>query len=106
MGYLQFINELHTGAAGTGDQAYVYLPPYSKVAYLRGTYAIDKRERSISGAVPDPAFATAFSFREAIVAAGILVSGEATTSRRWQLEETNIRSEERRVVKVGVRTFR
>src|SRR3546814_594962 len=73
MGYLQFINELHTGAAGTGDQAYVYLPPYSKVAYLRGTYAIDKRERSISGAVPDPAFETAFRFREAIVAAGILV---------------------------------
>lgn len=86
MDYLEFVNELQTGAAGTGDQAYVYLPPYRTLAYLRGTYAIDKRERSISAAIPDPAFECARRFREALEKENIPVAGETTTSRRLALK--------------------
>lgn len=86
MDYLEFVNELQTGPAGSGDQAYVYLPPYREVAYLRGTYAIDERERSVSAAVPDPAFECAYRFRQALEAARVPVSGEATTSRRLTLK--------------------
>ncbi|HYH55356.1 MAG TPA: D-alanyl-D-alanine carboxypeptidase/D-alanyl-D-alanine-endopeptidase, partial [Anseongella sp.] len=86
MDYLEFVNELQTGAPGTGDKAYVYLPPYREVAYLRGTYAIDERERSVSAAVPDPAFECAYRFREALLKENIPVSAEATTSRRLELQ--------------------
>lgn len=85
MTYLHFVNELQTGRPGTGDQAYVYMPPYRDLAYLRGTYAVDQRERSISAAVPDPAFEAAFRLEQAIEKAGIAVSEPATTSRRMAL---------------------
>ncbi|QEC52489.1 D-alanyl-D-alanine carboxypeptidase/D-alanyl-D-alanine-endopeptidase (penicillin-binding protein 4) [Anseongella ginsenosidimutans] len=86
MDYLEFVNELQTGPAGSGDRAYAYLPPYRNIAYLRGTYAIDERERAISAAIPDPAFECAYRFLEALEKSGIPVSGEAGTSRRLQLE--------------------
>lgn len=86
MEYLQLVSELRTGPAGTGDRAYVYLPPYGRTGYLRGTYAIDGRSRSISGSVPDPAFECAYRFTEALRAADLPVSGAPTTSRLLELE--------------------
>lgn len=90
MDYLEFVNELQTGAPGTGDMAYVYLPPYRTLGYLRGTYAIDKRERSISAAIPDPAFECAYRLAGALEANAIPVSGEATTSRRLRLKDISV----------------
>jgi len=88
MDYLDFVNELTTGPAGTGDRAYVYLPPYRDVAYLRGTFAIDAGKPAISAALPDPAFDCAYRFLQVLESNGIAVSGKATTDRRLQLEGT------------------
>lgn len=86
MNYLKFINELQTGPAGTGDRAYVYLPPYREIAYLRGTFALDVRKSAISAAVPDPAYECAYRFLQALESGGIPVTGSASTDRRLHLE--------------------
>lgn len=51
---VNFINELTTGQPGTGDNAYIYLPPYSNVGYLRGTIPPNENSFTIAGSFPDP----------------------------------------------------
>jgi D-alanyl-D-alanine carboxypeptidase/D-alanyl-D-alanine-endopeptidase (penicillin-binding protein 4) len=50
----EWINELKTGAAGSGDNAFIFLPPYSAVAFLRGTVPLQKEEMVISGSLTMP----------------------------------------------------
>lgn len=81
MPYLNFKSELTTGAAGTGDQAYPYLPSgLSNVMYLRGTYATDKAEKSVAAAIPDPAFDLAYRIADTLKRAGITVNGTPESS--------------------------
>jgi D-alanyl-D-alanine carboxypeptidase/D-alanyl-D-alanine-endopeptidase (penicillin-binding protein 4) len=51
---LRWVNELKTGPAGSGDNAYIFLPPYSEIAFLRGTVPLQKGEMVISGSTPAP----------------------------------------------------
>ena len=75
MPYLTFKSELTTGAAGTGDQGYPYLTSLnSNIMYVRGTYAIDKPQKSIATALPDPAFDAAFRLTDTLKRLGITVS--------------------------------
>ncbi|HWB24323.1 MAG TPA: D-alanyl-D-alanine carboxypeptidase/D-alanyl-D-alanine-endopeptidase [Chitinophagaceae bacterium] len=48
-------NFLTTGPAGSGDNGYVYLPPYGNTAFAEGTEALGEHEVTISGALPNPA---------------------------------------------------
>lgn len=48
------ISELKAAAKGSGDNAYIYLPPYSNTGYIRGTIPIDEKNFSISGSLPNP----------------------------------------------------
>jgi D-alanyl-D-alanine carboxypeptidase/D-alanyl-D-alanine-endopeptidase (penicillin-binding protein 4) len=73
--YLAFKSELLNAPASTGDNAYAYLPVNSNVMYLRGTYAIDQAKKSISAALPDPAFDAAFRLNDTLARLGIPVSG-------------------------------
>jgi len=50
-----FINLLKTGKASSGDNGYIYLPPYSTNAFVTGTEAAGESV-TISGAIPDPSF--------------------------------------------------
>ena len=74
--YLNFKSELVNAPAGTGDNAYAYLPVGGKMMYLRGTYAQDQTKKSISAALPDPAYDAAFRLADTLKRLGILVSGE------------------------------
>ncbi|WP_240049207.1 D-alanyl-D-alanine carboxypeptidase/D-alanyl-D-alanine endopeptidase [Mucilaginibacter psychrotolerans] len=79
--YLQYKSELTTGAAHTGDQAYPYLPGFnSKTMYLRGTYAIDQSKKTISAAIPDPAYDAALRLSDTLKKMGITVSAEPASS--------------------------
>jgi len=49
-----FVNLLKTGKPGSGDNGYIYLPPYSNHAFITGTEATGKSTVTISGAIPDP----------------------------------------------------
>ncbi len=78
--YLDFKSELINAPAGTGDNAYAYLPIGGKVMYLRGTYAIDKEKKAISVALPDPAYDAAFRLADTLQRLGIIVGGSAEST--------------------------
>lgn len=63
MGFLHVINELKTGPKGSGDNAYIYLPPYSDIAYLKGTIPAGEKKFTISGSLPAHAMTFGFELR-------------------------------------------
>ncbi|MEN9570957.1 MAG: hypothetical protein RL172_2188 [Bacteroidota bacterium] len=48
-------SEVTTAAKGSGDNAYIYLSPYSSFGYVRGTIPAGQAAFTISGAMPDAA---------------------------------------------------
>jgi len=76
MPYLTFKSELINGPAKTGDNSYVYFPVGGKLVYIRGTYAVDQTKKSISAAMPDPAYDAALRLSDTLKRLGILASGD------------------------------
>jgi D-alanyl-D-alanine carboxypeptidase/D-alanyl-D-alanine-endopeptidase (penicillin-binding protein 4) len=76
MPYLSFKSELVNGSAGSGDNAYAFLPVGSKLMYLRGSYAIDQDKKSISAALPDAAYDAALRLADTLRKLGISVSND------------------------------
>lgn len=68
---ITFLNELLTGPVGSGDQAYIYGAPYTRLHYLRGTIPAGKSVFSIKGSIPDPAFFCARQLMEALYNSGV-----------------------------------
>jgi D-alanyl-D-alanine carboxypeptidase/D-alanyl-D-alanine-endopeptidase (penicillin-binding protein 4) len=87
MPYLNIINELKPGAAGSGDNAYAFLPPLSSVAYLRGRWATDIQKAGISAALPEPAFDVAYRLTDTLVKSGISISAQPSTARALTAEK-------------------
>lgn len=87
MPYLNIVNELKTGASGTGDRAYAFLPPYGTVAYLRGTWGMGIGKSGISVALPDPAFDVAWRLQDTLKRLGITTTSPATSSRLMALNK-------------------
>ena len=81
MPYLSIVNELKSGSAGSGDNAYAYLPPLSSIAYLRGSWGRDIQKSGISAALPDPAFDAAFRLQDTLENAGISLTQNPSTAR-------------------------
>ena len=75
-----WINELTTGPAGSGDNSYIYQPPYGEFAILRGTAPLQKEETVISGSLPHPARHVALLWKDALKKAGIIRAGDKFTS--------------------------
>jgi len=82
MPYLQIVNELTTGPAGSGDKAYAFLPPLSTIAYLRGTWGLGIRKAGIAAALPDPAYEAAYRLQDTLKRLGITTTKEVTTTRK------------------------
>jgi D-alanyl-D-alanine carboxypeptidase/D-alanyl-D-alanine-endopeptidase (penicillin-binding protein 4) len=76
MPYFDFKSEVTTSAAGSGDKSYAYLPVGNKSMYIRGSYAIDKAKKSITVALPDPAYDAAWRLTDTLKRLGITVSRE------------------------------
>jgi D-alanyl-D-alanine carboxypeptidase/D-alanyl-D-alanine-endopeptidase (penicillin-binding protein 4) len=51
---IAWINECRTGAAGSGDNAFIYTEPYSPLAFVRGTIPLQKADFVIAGSIPVP----------------------------------------------------
>ncbi|RZK42240.1 MAG: D-alanyl-D-alanine carboxypeptidase/D-alanyl-D-alanine-endopeptidase [Pedobacter sp.] len=90
MPYLQIVNELKTGASGTGDRAYGFLPPYGTLAYLRGTWGIGIAKNGVSLSVPDPAYDAAYRLQDTLKRLNIASTKEASTARRLSIEGVNL----------------
>ncbi|WDF68207.1 D-alanyl-D-alanine carboxypeptidase/D-alanyl-D-alanine-endopeptidase [Sphingobacterium oryzagri] len=78
---VKFINEVTTGANGSGDNVYAFAAPYSELIYLRGTYGRDLR-KTIEVSLPDPALALAHELTNALLAQNITVDSTITTGKR------------------------
>jgi len=90
--YVQIVNELKTGASGTGDRSYAFLAPYSNVAYLRGSWGMGITKTGISVALPDPAFDCAYRLLDTLKRLGVSASQQATTARLMTLNNQVIPS--------------
>ena len=66
-----FINELKTGARGSGDNAYIYLPVDEQGWLLKGTIPAGEKNFKISGAIKDPSTFLWEEFRRNLDAAKI-----------------------------------
>lgn len=51
---LMLTNELRSGPKGSGDNAYIYLAPYTDNGFVRGTIPLGETRFTISGAIPNP----------------------------------------------------
>ena len=88
--YIQIENELKTGSSGSGDRSYAFLPPYSNIAYLRGTWGMGIGKPGISVALPDPAFDCAYRLQDTLKRLGIQITQEATTARLLKLNKQSV----------------
>lgn len=71
-------NELITGKPGSGDNGYIYLPPYSTNGFVRGTIPPGKNSFTISGSVPNPAAQLSIVFTNELLKQGIKVNQSDT----------------------------
>lgn len=90
--YIQIVNELKTGSSGSGDRSYAFLPPYSNVAYLRGSWGMGISKTGISVALPDPAFDCAYRLQDTLKRLGISTNQQATTTRLMELNKQVVRA--------------
>lgn len=78
---LSLHNELKSGPAGSGDQAYIYAAPFTYEAIVRGSIPVGGSRFTIKGSVPDPALFAAQLLKEELVKHGISVSLPPETVR-------------------------
>jgi D-alanyl-D-alanine carboxypeptidase/D-alanyl-D-alanine-endopeptidase (penicillin-binding protein 4) len=81
--YLNIENHLLTGAPGSGDNAYAYLPILGNTVNLSGTFAIDESKDRISVALPDPPYELARQLKQALAVEGITVTGRPLSETMW-----------------------
>lgn len=73
--YLEIINRVRTGEAGSGDQVYIFASPLGREILLTGTVPRGAFSFPVKGALPNPAFATAYWLTEALRSNAVGISG-------------------------------
>lgn len=68
-------SQLLAAAKGTGDNAYIYLPPFASQGFVRGTIPVEEKAFVISGSFPDPALQTTSTLKQLLELAGIRLQG-------------------------------
>jgi D-alanyl-D-alanine carboxypeptidase/D-alanyl-D-alanine-endopeptidase (penicillin-binding protein 4) len=63
---IQLTSEVTTGKVGSGDNAYIYLPPYASRGRVRGTIPPDEPRFTISGSYPDAANQFVFQLAQSL----------------------------------------
>ena len=64
-------SQLLSAAKGSGDNAYIYLPPYAQNGFVRGTIPVDEKAFTISGSFPDPSLQLMATLNSKLDSAGI-----------------------------------
>jgi serine-type D-Ala-D-Ala carboxypeptidase/endopeptidase (penicillin-binding protein 4) len=78
-------NRVRAGAV-TGDEAYMYGAPYEGYRLLKGRLPKGSKDFEIRGAMHEPDYVAAYEFQHKIIQSGIVITGQATTARRLQLQ--------------------
>ncbi len=74
---LTFVNQVKTGAKGSGDNGYIYCAPGQFNAYVTGTVPAGPNRFAIKGAIPAPTLFAAQYLRRYLIAHGIAVAQPA-----------------------------
>lgn len=98
--YIQLVNELKTGASGTGDNAYGFLAPYTNIGYVRGTWGMGIKKAGISLSLPDPAFDAAYRLQDTLKRLNIPCNSQASSARLLALENKTIASEQKPLLNI------
>ncbi len=82
-----FINELTTGKPGSGDNAYIYLPPYATTGYIRGTIPPNENTFTVSGSFPNPSGQFIYVFSNELKKQGIEVNQNTDQANQSKMTE-------------------
>ncbi|MEL6251421.1 MAG: D-alanyl-D-alanine carboxypeptidase/D-alanyl-D-alanine-endopeptidase [Bacteroidota bacterium] len=83
---ITFENELRTAGSRTGDNAYIFGAPYTRIRYIRGTIPAGRSVFTIKGSIPDPTQFAAERLKMALEKCGIIVEGGASSVRYERLQ--------------------
>ncbi len=78
---MSFINEVTTGAAGSGDQVYIFGAPWVAERRLTGTVPLGANDFPVRGSMHDPPGFVADSFRNYLIKNDIEVEGKSASYR-------------------------
>lgn len=84
--WMNFRYEGTTGAAGTGDQLYLYTSGFAPVAEIRGTYGLDKGRKRLDCSNRFPEYTCAVYFKNYLSQKGLTCTGGAADfklKREW-----------------------
>lgn len=87
---VNLISELTTGKAGSGDNAYIYLAPYSSTGYVRGTIPPNENSFTVSGSFPDPRKQMIRVLQEEMRKQGIELNSNSAIRNNRNLAQTNL----------------
>lgn len=85
--WMEFRHLCSTGEEGTGDRLEVYPGEFSPIAEVRGTYAVDRKDRVISSSNKFPEYTCAHYFMNHLQSKGIACHGGAgdfKLDREWE----------------------
>jgi D-alanyl-D-alanine carboxypeptidase/D-alanyl-D-alanine-endopeptidase (penicillin-binding protein 4) len=68
---VKLYSQLLAAAKGSGDNAYIYLPPFSHEGYVRGTIPVGEKAFTISGSFPDPSLQAVSTLKQKLDSIGI-----------------------------------
>jgi D-alanyl-D-alanine carboxypeptidase/D-alanyl-D-alanine-endopeptidase (penicillin-binding protein 4) len=68
-------------ASGSGDNGYIFSPPYSNSGWISGTIPVNQEDFVLKGSIPDPPLFLATILDSMLVSEGIEITGNPTTSR-------------------------
>jgi serine-type D-Ala-D-Ala carboxypeptidase/endopeptidase (penicillin-binding protein 4) len=83
-----FIDNRVRAGAITGDEAYMYGAPYEGYRLIKGRLPKGSKDLEITGALHEPDYVAAYEFQHKIIQSGIIITGQATTVRRLQLQNS------------------
>lgn len=86
MSDITFINEIKSGAANSGDDAYIFGSPYTYIRYMTGSISGKRSSFAVKGAIPDPSLFAAQYLALALQKAGITLSQKASSLRLLTIE--------------------
>ncbi|WP_153797218.1 D-alanyl-D-alanine carboxypeptidase/D-alanyl-D-alanine endopeptidase [Foetidibacter luteolus] len=87
---VSLVSEVTTGPAGSGDNGYIYLAPYTHFGYVRGTVPAGPASFVISGSIPNPAHQLILFMEEEMDKQGIPIKRQALENKEKTTTPVNI----------------
>ena len=69
-------NFITAGKKNSGDNAYIYAPPFAEFGFATGTIPVDEKTFTISGSMPRPALQFAKAFEQKLIQQNISLAGQ------------------------------